>query len=41
MEKLGDALEDAEDLERLRLARQDVEAHGTVPWERLKADLGL
>ena len=41
VEKLGDALEDAEDLEALRLARQDAEANGTVPWEQVKADLGL
>lgn len=39
--RLLDALEDRLDLEEARIALAEVEQEGTVPWERLKTELGL
>jgi prevent-host-death family protein len=35
------AIEDRRDKEAALAALEDVEANGTVPWEQIKADLGL
>jgi prevent-host-death family protein len=34
-------IEDRRDREAARAALEDAEANGTVPWEKIKADLGL
>jgi hypothetical protein len=34
-------LEDAEDLADAQAALQEIEAEGTVPWEQVKAELGV
>lgn len=39
--ELLEKLEDRMDLEAARAALADVKKHGTVPWEKIKADLGL
>ncbi len=39
--ELLEKLEDRMDLEVARAALADVKKHGTVPWEKIKADLGL
>jgi len=39
--ELLQALEDRVDLEQAREALRTIETEGTVPWEELKADLGL
>ena len=33
--------EDRIDRRAVRRARKDIEKHGTIPWEKVKADLGL
>jgi prevent-host-death family protein len=35
------AIEDRRDTESARAALKDAEVNGTVPWEKIKADLGL
>ena len=35
------AIENRTDLEAARVALADAKKHGTVPWEEIKADLGL
>jgi len=35
------ALEDRLDLEALEEARAEIERHGTIPWDRVKAELDL
>ena len=39
--KIIEALENRMDLDDARAALADADAEGTVPWERLKAELGL
>lgn len=39
--QLLEALEDRLDLEAARAALQEAEAQGTVPWEKIKTELGL
>lgn len=38
---LEEDAEDRADLEAARVARAEAEEVGTIPWERLKAELGL
>ena len=35
------AAEDLADIEAARAARVEVSAQGSIPWDRVKADLGL
>ena len=35
------AAEDLADIEAARAARAEVSAQGSIPWDRVKADLGL
>jgi len=35
------AIEDRRDSKAARAALEDVKANGTIPWEKIKADLGL
>jgi len=39
--ELLQALEDRVDLEAVRAALEEAERDGTIPWERLRAELGL
>ena len=39
--ELLEALEDRIDLEEARAALAEAKAHGTTPWEQVKAELGL
>jgi hypothetical protein len=39
--ELLEALEDRIDLEKTRAALEEAKAKGTVPWEQVKAELGL
>ena len=39
--KLLEAIEDRIDLEDARKALADAKKHGTIPWEKIKKDLGL
>jgi len=39
--ELLDELERLMELEEIRSARKEAKEKGTIPWERLKADLGL
>ena len=39
--KLLEELEDRIDLEEARAALAEVKSKGTVPWEKIKTDLGL
>jgi len=41
LESLLEELEYRRDLEEARAALAEVETEGTVPWEKVKADLGL
>lgn len=41
LDRLIEAAEDLADLEAARLARAEVAETGTIPWEQVKADLGL
>jgi hypothetical protein len=41
LDDLADAFRFLSDADAAREALADIEAHGTVPWERIKADLGL
>ena len=34
-------LEDEEDLKEIRAARVEMKRKGTIPWEKVKAELGL
>ena len=34
-------LEDEEDLKDIRAARVEIKRKGTIPWEKVKAELGL
>jgi len=39
--KLLEELEDRIDLEEARIALAETKSKGTIPWEKIKADLGL
>ena len=39
--QLLEDLEDRIDLEKTRAALEEAKAQGTIPWEKVKADLGL
>jgi prevent-host-death family protein len=39
--KLLEELEDRIDLEEARAALAETKSRGTIPWEKIKADLGL
>jgi prevent-host-death family protein len=39
--KLLEKLEDRIDLEEARAALAETKSKGTIPWEKIKADLGL
>lgn len=41
LDRLFEAAEDLADLEAARRARAEVAEEGTIPWEQVKADLGL
>ncbi len=41
LDRLIEAAEDLADLEAARLARAEIADEGTIPWEQVKADLGL
>lgn len=39
--RLIEAAEDLADIEAARQARAEIESEGTIPWDVVKADLGL
>lgn len=39
--RLIEAAEDLADIEAARVARTEIKAEGTIPWDQVKADLGL
>lgn len=39
--RLIEAAEDLADIEASRVARTEIKAEGTIPWDQVKADLGL
>ena len=41
LDRLLGAAEDLADIEAARAARAEVSAQGSIPWDRVKADLGL
>ena len=41
LDRLLGAAEDLADIEAARVARAEVSAQGSIPWDRVKADLGL
>ena len=41
LKRLTQAAEDLADIEAARAARAEVAEHGTIPWDEVKADLGL
>ena len=41
LERLTQAAEDLADIEAACAARAEVAEHGTIPWDEVKADLGL
>ena len=41
LERLTEAAEDLEDIKAAEAARAEVAEHGTIPWDEVKADLGL
>ena len=41
LERLIEAAEDLADIEAARQARTEIESEGTIPWDVVKADLGL
>ena len=41
LDRLIDAAEDLADIEAARAARVEIDAEGTIPWEQVKADLGI
>ena len=41
LDRLLEAAEALEDIEAARAARAEVSAEGSIPWDRVKADLGL
>lgn len=41
LERMIKAAEDLADIEAAQAARADIAEHGTVPWDEVKAELGL
>jgi len=41
LERLTQAAEELADIEAADAARAEIAKHGTVPWDEVKADLGL
>lgn len=41
LERLTQAAEDLADMEVADAARTEIAEHGTIPWDEVKADLGL
>ena len=41
LDRLLGAAEDLADIEAARAARVEISAQGSIPWDRVKADLGL
>lgn len=41
LDRLIDAAEDLADIEAARAARAEIDAEGTIPWDQVKADLGI
>ncbi|MBE6482004.1 MULTISPECIES: type II toxin-antitoxin system Phd/YefM family antitoxin [Actinomyces] len=41
LDRLIEAAEDLADIEAAEAARAEIEEQGTLPWEQVKADLGL
>lgn len=41
LDRLLEAAEDLADIEAARAARDEVADQGTIPWEQVKADLGM
>ena len=41
LERLTQAAEDLADIETADAARAEIAEHGTIPWDEVKADLGL
>ena len=41
LDRLLEAAEDLADIEAARAARAEVSVQGGIPWDRVKADLGL
>lgn len=41
LERLTEAAEDLADIEAAEAARAEIAANGTVPWDEVKAELGL
>ena len=41
LDRLLEAAEDLEDIEAARATRAEVSAQGSIPWDRVKADLSL
>ena len=41
LERLTQAAEDLADIEAADTARAEIAKHGTIPWDEVKADLGL
>lgn len=41
LERLIEAAEDLADIEAARAARDEMTSEGTIPWDAVKADLGL
>ncbi|WP_211336562.1 type II toxin-antitoxin system Phd/YefM family antitoxin [Luteococcus japonicus] len=41
LDRLIDAAEDLADIEAARAARAEIDTEGTIPWDQVKADLGI
>lgn len=41
LERLTQAMEDLADMDAADATRAEIAEHGTIPWEEVKADLGL
>ena len=41
LERLTQAAEELADIEAAEAARAEIAEHGTIPWDEVKADLGL
>ena len=41
LDRLIEAAEDLADIEAARAAREEIDAEGVIPWEQVKADLGM
>ena len=41
LDRLTQAAEDLADIEAADAARAEIAEHGTIPWDEVKADLGL